>query len=127
VTFSVGGRDNCVVVAGAPYVYATVGGRGFVMRAMCSHRGGPLHLADVAPDATRLVCPWHERKTSVARLRAEIPAVRVGDRVTAVFPEKPLVRGWSPPPDPGAGVTREHRPLSPGIARPRQAGVTSAG
>jgi nitrite reductase (NADH) small subunit len=105
VTFAVAGKDNCVVVAGIPYVYATIQGRGFVMRARCPHRGGPLHLASAAPDAARLVCPWHGGKTSVARLRGEIPAVRVRDRVTAVF------RGLPEP----APVYLEHRPLSPDL------------
>lgn len=117
MTFPVDGRDNCVVVAGTSYVYATVGGRGFVMRAQCPHRGGPLHLADVTPDGARLVCPWHERKTSVARLRGEVPAVRVGDRVTAVFPDTPPAWGRSSALTPCAGVSREHRPLARGIAR----------
>ncbi|WP_149184009.1 Rieske 2Fe-2S domain-containing protein [Streptomyces sp. TRM49041] len=137
LTFPVAGRDNCVVVAGTAYVYATVGGRGFVMRAQCPHRSGPLHLADVTEDADRLVCPWHERKTSVARLRAEIPAVRAGDRVTAVFPDRPPARGRSSQPTASAGSassapstpralhgeeTREYRPLSPELARPGPAG-----
>jgi len=121
VTFPAAGRDNCVVVAGTPYVYATVGGRGFVMRARCPHRGGPLHLADVAEDG-RLTCPWHERRTSVARLRAEIPAVRVGDRVTAVFPDRPPDRGWPTPRAACGGVALEHRPLAAALARPAPAG-----
>ncbi|MEG3626573.1 Rieske 2Fe-2S domain-containing protein [Streptomyces poriticola] len=123
VTFAVAGRDNCVVVAGTPYVYATVGGRGFVMRARCPHRGGPLHLAGVTGDGVRLVCPWHERRTSVARMRAEVPAVRVGDRVTAVLPDHPPVRGRPAPPPAGAcgGVALEHRPLAPALTRRRAA------
>ncbi|MET7480807.1 Rieske 2Fe-2S domain-containing protein [Streptomyces sp. NPDC005648] len=116
VTFPAVGRDNCVVVAGTPFVYATVGGRGFVMRARCPHRGGPLHLADVATDG-RLTCPWHERRTSVARLRAEIPAVRVGDRVTAVFPDRPVDRGWPAPRVVCGGVVLEHRPLADALVR----------
>ncbi|MEU6386595.1 Rieske 2Fe-2S domain-containing protein [Streptomyces bauhiniae] len=122
MTFPVAGRDNCIVVAGTPYVYATVAGRGFVMRAQCPHREGPLHLSQVTPDDTRLVCPWHDRKTSVARLRAEIPAVRVGDRVTAVFPERPPGRDRSSAPGACGGATREHRPLLPGLARTGAAG-----
>ncbi|MEU3525162.1 Rieske 2Fe-2S domain-containing protein [Streptomyces sp. NPDC038707] len=121
VTFSAEGRDNCVVIAGTPYVYATVGGRGFVMRARCPHRGGPLHLAGVAEDGVRLVCPWHERKTSVARMRAEVPAVRVGGRVTAVFPERPAAGGWPAPPQ-DCAVGLEHRPLAPALSRPSRAG-----
>jgi hypothetical protein len=90
VTFSVEGTRNCAVIGGTPYVYATVQGKGFVMRATCPHRDGPLHLAAVSSDAVRLVCPWHESKISVARLRTEIPAIRVGDQVTAVFPDRHL-------------------------------------
>ncbi|MEV4432107.1 Rieske 2Fe-2S domain-containing protein [Streptomyces sp. NPDC049555] len=116
VTFPVAGRDNCVVVAGTPYVYATVAGRGFVMRARCPHRGGPLHLAAPTADAVRLVCPWHEMKTSVARLRAEIPAVRVGGTVTAVFPDRPAAWGADPAAEGEAGVRREHRTLAPELA-----------
>ncbi|TDD95303.1 Rieske 2Fe-2S domain-containing protein [Actinomadura rubrisoli] len=126
VTFPVEGRDNCAVVDGTPYVYATVRGEGFVMRARCAHRGGPLHLAAVAAESARLVCPWHERKTSLTRLRAEIPAVRTGGRVTAVIPDRrlALVRPCSAPPAPPAlaapsapSVELEHRPLSRDLAR----------
>jgi hypothetical protein len=106
VTFSVAGKGNCAVIAGVSYVYVTVRGTGFVMRAQCPHRGGPLHLASVTPDATRLVCPWHCGKISVARLRGEIPAVRVGDRVTAVFRDLPE----------RTEASLEHRPLSPDLA-----------
>jgi Rieske 2Fe-2S protein len=85
VTFSTAGQGNCVEVAGMPYVYARTAQGGFVMAARCPHRGGPLNLAGVTAEGDRLVCPWHERRTSVNRLRKEIPAVRSGDRVTAVF------------------------------------------
>jgi nitrite reductase (NADH) small subunit len=106
VIFSVAGKGNCAVIEGVSYVYATVRSRGFVMRAQCPHRGGPLHLASVTSDATRLVCPWHGGKTSVARLRGDVPAVRVGDRVTAVFADLPEQ----------TEVHLEHRPLSPDLA-----------
>ncbi|MFI8390481.1 Rieske 2Fe-2S domain-containing protein [Streptomyces sp. NPDC085540] len=132
VNFPVAGRENCVVVAGTAYVYATLDGRGFVMNASCPHRGGPLHLAGVTPDAGRLICPWHDRKTSAARLRAEVPAVRTGNRVTAVFPDRPAAdrpAADRPAADrPAAGraapaggcgrTSREYRPLSPALARP---------
>ena len=117
VSFPVSGRGNCVVLAGTAYVYATVAGRGFVMRAQCPHRGGPLHLADVAPDASRLICPWHERKTSVARLRAAIPAVRSGDRVTAVFQDQRPAGGQAAPAPLCGEAGREHRRLSPALSR----------
>lgn len=118
VSFPVAGRENCVVVAGTAYVYATVGGRGFVMSAQCPHRGGPLHLAGMTPDATRLICPWHDRKTSAARLRAEIPSVRTGDRVTAVFPDHSPGGGRA---EGGGGTCREYRPMSAALARPSTA------
>ncbi|UQA97265.1 Rieske 2Fe-2S domain-containing protein [Streptomyces halobius] len=105
MTFSVAGRNNCAVVAGEPYVYARTDEGAFVMRARCPHRGGPLHLATLAPERNRLVCPWHERKTSLTRLRQEIPAVRSGDTVTAVFPGTP-----------DATVGFGHRPLSVDLA-----------
>jgi hypothetical protein len=117
VTFAAEGRDNCAVVAGTPYVYATARGQGFVMRADCSHRGGPLHLADLAEDGIRLVCPWHERRTSLTRLRAQIPAVRTGNRVTAVLPDRPRAGGCRPAPRAASpGAVLEHRPLSPGLS-----------
>lgn len=117
VSFPVTGRGNCVVVAGTPYVYATVAGRGFVMSAQCPHRGGPLHLADVTPDATRLVCPWHERKTSAARLRAAVPAVRSGDRVTAVFTDQRPAGGRAAAASLCGEPDRQYRPLSPALSR----------
>ncbi|GAA0470262.1 Rieske (2Fe-2S) protein [Streptomyces sp. NPDC046215] len=86
MSFSVAGRENCAEIAGTPYVYARTSEGSFVMRATCPHRGGPLHLATLEPEGNRLVCPWHTRKTSMSRMRQEIPAVRSGDTVTAVFP-----------------------------------------
>ncbi|MCS0636910.1 Rieske 2Fe-2S domain-containing protein [Streptomyces sp. LP05-1] len=118
VSFSVAGRDNCVVVGGTAYVYATVKGRGFVMNAQCPHRGGPLHLADVTADGSQLVCPWHERKTATARLRGRIPSVRTGKRVTAVIPDQPVSRGYAAAAVCGGATSREHRPLSPSITTP---------
>jgi nitrite reductase (NADH) small subunit len=86
VTLRATGAGNCVEVAGERYVFARSDLGSFLLRANCPHRGGPLHLATLAPDAPRLVCPWHNRATSVSRaLRAGIPAVRRGDVVTAVF------------------------------------------
>jgi Rieske [2Fe-2S] domain len=108
VTFSVAGKGNCAVIAEVSYVYVTVRGGGFVMRAQCPHRGGPLHLASLTPDAARLVCPWHGGKVSVARLRGEIPAVRVGDQVTAVFRDPPE----------RTEACLEYRPLSVDLAAP---------
>jgi len=115
ITFTTTGPDNCVVVAGVPFVYATVHGHGFVMRARCPHRGGPLHLADVTDDGSSLVCPWHGNKTRVARLQALVPAVRAGDRVTAVIPEPMSADAASAADCP---VSFEYRPLAPQLARP---------
>ncbi|MFB7631950.1 Rieske 2Fe-2S domain-containing protein [Streptomyces sp. NPDC056149] len=104
VTFSTAGRGNCVVVAGVPYVYARTPDGGFVMPAQCPHRGGPLHLGRLAPNGKRLVCPWHGGGSSLTRLRRQVPAVRSGDRVTAVLT------------DPDGAAAREprteYRPLS---------------
>lgn len=105
VRFSTTGTGNCAVVAGTPYVYVRVPAGSFVMRARCPHRGGPLHLAEPTPDSSRLVCPWHTRKTSVSRLRREIPAVRRGNEVTAVFPGENDTE-----------VVLEHRPLSKALS-----------
>jgi hypothetical protein len=50
-----------------------------------------------------VVCPWHERRSSIKRcLLAGIPSVRRGDRVTAVLPFPA-----------GTPYGLEHRPLSP--------------
>jgi len=119
VTFSVSGAGNCVVIDDAPFVYATVDRRGFVMLARCPHRGGPLHLSTPTADGAYLVCPWHERRTSVARLRAQIPAVRRGDRVAAVIPDAALPGAAPDAPASDGSVSLEYRPLSPALARPR--------
>lgn len=108
VTFGVGGKRNCVVVAGRPYVFVRSERGAFVLPAGCPHRGGPLHLGEFTPDGARLVCPWHGRASSISRfLRNGVPAVRRGDIVTAVF-------------DVGSdtGYSLERRPLSDSLCRP---------
>jgi hypothetical protein len=105
VTFAASGTGNCVTADGTAYVYARTAAGSFVMPATCPHRGGPLHLADLAPDNRRLVCPWHEGGVSVARLRKRIPAVRRGSTVTAVLRAEPT-----------AEIGLSHRPLSPALA-----------
>ncbi|WP_223735354.1 Rieske 2Fe-2S domain-containing protein [Streptomyces purpurogeneiscleroticus] len=105
MTLAVSGRENCVAVDGVPYVYVRATAGSFVMRADCPHRGGPLHLATEAPGGKYLICPWHERRASVARLRREIPAVRTGRSVRAVLPHSS-----------NAPVTWQHRPLSRDLA-----------
>ncbi|MFB7517302.1 Rieske 2Fe-2S domain-containing protein [Streptomyces sp. NPDC056144] len=102
VTFKVSGAENCVRVAGLPYVYIRTEAGGAVLPASCPHRGGPLNLASIDGTGRRLVCPWHEQTVSVARLTRRVPAVRSGDTVTAV------VRG---PAD--APVELGHLPVSP--------------
>lgn len=88
LTFAAHGENNCVTVAGKPYIYAHTRRGSFVITARCPHRGGPLNLAafeDGSPP--RLICPWHERSTSVGRqLKSGIPVVRRGSVVTAIFP-----------------------------------------
>ncbi|MET0763898.1 MAG: Rieske 2Fe-2S domain-containing protein [Blastococcus sp.] len=102
VTFAVSGGGNCAIVGDAPYVYARTEAGSFVLPARCLHRGGPLNLAGLPGGSTRVVCPWHDRATSVTRLvRKGIPAVRRGDVVTAVFPEGP-----------DTAHHLEHRPMS---------------
>jgi nitrite reductase (NADH) small subunit len=100
------GAGNCAQVAGAPYVYADAGSGSFVLPARCPHRGGPLHLAQVEPGRSRLICPWHGRGFSVQKLvTAGPPAVRRSDQVTVVFPHQ--------------GETEhaiEHRPMSTDLA-----------
>ncbi|AHH96099.1 Rieske 2Fe-2S domain-containing protein [Kutzneria albida] len=106
LSFAVSGAGNCVTVEDMPYVYARSRLGSFVLPARCPHRGGPLHLATVEPDRARLVCPWHERASSVRRaLSSGVPVVRNGNRATAVFPHE-------------AGTPHHltHRPLSADLA-----------
>ncbi|MFG2910290.1 MULTISPECIES: Rieske 2Fe-2S domain-containing protein [unclassified Kitasatospora] len=105
VTFKAGGADNCARVAGLPYVYIRTEAGGSVLPASCPHRGGPLNLGTPDPTGRRLVCPWHERGSSLSRLRRQVPAVRSGDTVTAVLPG---------PADAAAELC--HLPLSPALA-----------
>ncbi|MFC4584816.1 Rieske (2Fe-2S) protein [Sphaerisporangium corydalis] len=87
LTFAAEGAGNCVEVGSVPYVYARTARGAFVLPARCSHRGGPLHLADLDKAGVRLVCPWHGAGISATRLiKKGIPAVRWGNTVTAVFP-----------------------------------------
>lgn len=114
LTFTVEGAGNCVEVAGMPYVYARTPRGSFVLPARCAHRGGPLHLATLDEAGDRLVCPWHEGRTSTTRLiRRGIPAVRRGNTVTAVFPV---------PADTDA--TTSHRPVSPDLRGQCPTGTT---
>jgi nitrite reductase/ring-hydroxylating ferredoxin subunit len=106
VSFSTVGRHNCVVVEGEPFVFARSRLGAFVLPARCRHRGGPLHLAALERDRPRLICPWHERRSSVARcLSSGIPAVRRTSTVTAVLPYAA-----------GTPYKLGHRPLSADLA-----------
>jgi nitrite reductase (NADH) small subunit len=105
VRFQASGVRNCAEVAGAAYVYARTAQGGFVLSARCPHRGGPLNLAEPTPGGDRLVCPWHSGKSSLARLRRQVPAVRTGNAVTAVLPAPP-----------GAEAELSHRPMSAALA-----------
>lgn len=106
VTFRVSGANNCAVVVDTPYMYARTELGAFVLPVRCPHRGGPLNLATVEPARSRLICPWHERATSVTKaLRRGMPAVRRADYVTTVLPA------------PGAATYElQHRPVSPDLA-----------
>jgi len=111
LTFAAEGVGNCVTVRDTPYVFARTRVGSFMLPARCPHRGGPLHLAVMEDGGSRLICPWHERATSVSRaLKAGVPAVRRGRVVTAVFPG----------PDDGEH-TVEYRPMSPSLTRGRTA------
>lgn len=105
VTFRTSGAGNCARVADLPYVYIRTEAGGAVLPSSCPHRGGPLNLATMDTAGRRLVCPWHERGTSLSRLRRQVPAVRSGDTVTAVLPGPA-----------NAAVTLCHLPLSPALA-----------
>ncbi len=102
LTFAASGKGNCAEVEGMPYVFARTRLGSFVMPALCSHRGGPLHLGEFNAGGSALVCPWHGGRTSIAKLiRTAVPAVRTEETVTAVFPD---------PVDARYVIT--HRPLS---------------
>jgi nitrite reductase (NADH) small subunit len=106
VKISVVGAGNCAQVAGMPYVYADAGSGSFVLPAKCPHRGGPLHLAQVEPGKSRLICPWHGRAISATRfVQAGLPAVRRGNQVTIVFPHQADTE-----------VVIGHRPMSAALA-----------
>ena len=113
MSFAVSGAHNCVNVAGDRYIFARTRAGAFVLPVTCPHRGGPLNLARFLPGTTRLVCPWHGRVTSVTRaLRTGLPAVRRGNRVTAVLPRPE-----------STGYTLEHRPVSPDLDIPPTSAV----
>jgi nitrite reductase (NADH) small subunit len=110
LTFSLAGKNNCVTVAGAPYIYARTKAGSFLLPARCPHRGGPLHLATFESTGDRLICPWHGRANPVTRARtAGLPVTRRGNVVTAVFPHP-------------AGTSHDttHRPVSPELASPSE-------
>lgn len=87
VRVATAGLGNCAEVNRIPYVYASTELGKFVLPARCPHRGGPLHLATVAPGSHRLICPWHGRASSVTRAAQHgLPAVRRGNEVAIVFP-----------------------------------------
>jgi nitrite reductase (NADH) small subunit len=109
LTFAAEGGGNCVTVRNSAFVFARTERGEFILPARCPHRGGPLHLAVFDDGGSRLICPWHERATSVSRhIKAGIPAVRRGAVVTAVFPGLP---------DPAYRV--EHLPMSADLSRSR--------
>jgi nitrite reductase/ring-hydroxylating ferredoxin subunit len=89
VTFD--SESNFIKAGRAEYfVLWTAPSRAQLVPSACPHRGGPLHLA--TPDAAggRLVCPWHEMKTPVNKVRqSSVPFIRSGDRLTAVLDEGP--------------------------------------
>jgi len=101
VSFRARGKQNCVETAAGTFVYARTAQGSFVLPASCPHRGGPLHLGAIDPASGRLVCPWHERGTTVDRWMARaVPAVRRANTVTAVLPTDDTT------------CVRTHRPLS---------------
>lgn len=56
----------------ASYALVSVEGELLFLATSCPHRGGPLHLGEVARDArgrAGLRCPWHGTFISVAQLR----------------------------------------------------------
>ncbi len=69
------------------FVAKDFGGRRFVVSARCSHRGGPLHMAqrDSTRDCVR--CPWHKLNTPYRALeRRSVPSARIGSKWTARLP-----------------------------------------
>ena len=81
-------RDhNTVFVRNDRYFVFEHGGRLFLVRDKCPHRGGPLSLGSRSPDDKRLVCPWHGSRIACAWLRRQsVPIVRRGTEITAYLP-----------------------------------------
>jgi hypothetical protein len=61
-------------------------GAAVVVAGNCPHRGGPLHLAEVAPGGLR--CPWHGREVPLSLLvRKALPMVLRDECAAVVLPE----------------------------------------
>ena len=82
-------RDhNTVFVRDDRYFVFEHGGRLFLVRDKCPHRGGPLSLGTRSPDEKRLVCPWHKTRVACTWLRRQsMPLVRRGTEITAYLPD----------------------------------------
>lgn len=54
----------------------------------CPHRGGPLHMGEMADDGQLLICPWHTSAYKVCNLEKKAPpVVRVRDQISAIIGE----------------------------------------
>jgi hypothetical protein len=81
-------EHNTVLLRDDRYFVFEDGGRLFLVRDKCPHRGGPLSLATLSPDGKRLTCPWHGSRISCAWLRRQsVPLVRRGTEITAYLPD----------------------------------------
>jgi phenylpropionate dioxygenase-like ring-hydroxylating dioxygenase large terminal subunit len=81
------GTHNTVLVGHERYFILHTGARAELVHDSCPHRGGPLSLARLTPDARRLSCPWHGTRVGVSAVRrTAVPMVRAGDQATVVLP-----------------------------------------
>ncbi|MGF6097315.1 Rieske 2Fe-2S domain-containing protein [Pseudomonas sp. 18175] len=72
----------------------------------CPHRGGPLHLAEMAEDGQRLICPWHANAYSICNLeKTSLPIVRVRDQISAVIGDAEYCTTLFKPSRYGAGLS----------------------
>lgn len=78
-----------IVCADERYFVASANdGKQFISPAICSHRGGPLHMGKTDGKSKCIRCPWHGLSTSESSIeRRCLPAVRVGTKWKAKLPD----------------------------------------
>lgn len=82
-------QHNALRIGEELYVALPLGaGVNALVPGRCRHRGGPLHLAQRAEDATGsyLICPWHATRTRCSTLqRQALTSVQSGSSLTVVI------------------------------------------